>query len=1745
MALTQRLLFFREFFVGSLLVLILIFPGQNFAQVIGNQLLNVTVTDGISSTPLANQDVTVYRRDADGSLKWFRRVPTDANGKLSLDLPGLGGTTSYVLQTAMKHGNRTANSNNINQTGNLTFKVGNARVKAVNGQNGSVLSGQQINVHKILVDGTDVYFNNTSTDANGLVDFDLPNLGSGQAYVFKAKNAFDNSWKTSEPISQSGLTTFIVGNQLLNVSVTDGISSTPLANQDVTVYRRDADGSLKWFRRVPTDANGKLSLDLPGLGSTTSYVLQTAMKHGNRTANSNNINQTGNLTFKVGNARVKAVNGQNGSVLSGQQINVHKILVDGTDVYFNNTSTDANGLVDFDLPNLGSGQAYVFKAKNAFDNSWKTSEPISQSGLTTFIVGNQLLNVSVTDGISSTPLANQDVTVYRRDADGSLKWFRRVPTDANGKLSLDLPGLGSTTSYVLQTAMKHGNRTANSNNINQTGNLTFKVGNARVKAVNGQNGSVLSGQQINVHKILVDGTDVYFNNTSTDANGLVDFDLPNLGSGQAYVFKAKNAFDNSWKTSEPISQSGLTTFIVGNQLLNVSVTDGISSTPLANQDVTVYRRDADGSFKWFRRVPTDANGKLSLDLPGLGGTTSYVLQTAMKHGNRTANSNNINQTGNLTFKVGNARVKAVNGQNGSVLSGQQINVHKILVDGTDVYFNNTSTDANGLVDFDLPNLGSGQAYVFKAKNAFDNSWKTSEPISQSGLTTFIVGNQLLNVSVTDGISSTPLANQDVTVYRRDADGSLKWFRRVPTDANGKLSLDLPGLGSTTTYVLRTQQLYGAGSIDSIAISKPGDFEFKIGNLLVKAVDGATNNPLVNHDITVMEELVDGSLLWFARGHTNQNGTISLHLPELGQGRKYVLRAQTKLDAAWVNSQLIVNAGKVDFTVGNRLLNVQILNALDSKVLPNVDVTVYERLPDQSLRWIQRKSTDTQGRIDFDLIGLGQGSSYTLRASPYGSAIESKDIEKTGSFQLLAGSVAVKLHKAKTSEPMPGNNLVLFEKGADGKLIWRASLLTDSAGVVRFDPTGLGDGRLFVVRANNLFGNGKNHFSRWIANKGFVDFAVDPEDSSELDEKPPVFVAFYPTDNANLASKGFQLRMKITDNQAVDKVELTVTDPVAGVANGTANQSQGDWVFTVTQTMLTAGQSVTVKAVAYDKVGNSVAVSKHYPIINDTTMPEITVSSHRSGDQIDEHGLALLGSVSDDTGVKSLRATVTDPVKGVIENNRELEVSTNGHWGLAVKNLSRGSNVTVTLSAEDWAGNKMIKELLLPVMTEPVSAAQLLNRITFGASPELITELRYLGAEAFMQRQLHPNLIDNSAFESYLAAVLTQAPTNPGRLKYMQIAHATHSKRQLLEVMTWFWENHFNTDRTKTTNDYELAESQGFRTHALGRFRDLLEVSAKSPAMLVYLDNHHSLKTAPNENYARELLELHTLGVDNGYTSKDIAEVARVFTGWRVTNGVFGFATWAHDNGEKSVLGTTIPAGTGLLGGEQVLDMLAANQGTAKHICTELLKLLVTDQPAVSSIANCANDFISYAEQDDQIARVLEGILRSSAFSDSANFHNKVKIPLEFVSEFFRQFPVSISYEGTFNQLRDMGMDLYFYPEPTGWPEEADRWVSSGQLVQRWQFTGQALMSTPSIWRNYWEQPAQFFIDKGLETSEGVLAFLFELTLNHDYRVEEYEAAKALLTANNSERFDIYDAKADAKLRKVIAMVLNFPAYQLQ
>lgn len=1091
-------------------------------------------------------------------------------------------------------------------------------------------------------------------------------------------------------------------------------------------------------------------------------------------------------------------------------------------------------------------------------------------------------------------------------------------------------------------------------------------------------------------------------------------------------------------------------------------------------------------------------------------------------------------------------VRLISGASNNPIPEHQVTIFKRLPDGTKKWIKKLSTNEQGVVHFLLADLIEGGQYILKAKNPFDSRNQYSEVSQVPGNHTFVLGNKLLKINLINGITNQALPQTRVDIYKHTENNELKWARRFETDSLGHFDIDLPDLGSGINYVLKTRQLYGSGSVYSKKVTQTGVFDFKVGNLQVNLLSGATESAIPTYDVSVYEKLDDESFKWRAKAASDEKGIVNFHLPGLGEGRQYVLKAKNPFDSRYKTSQVIKQTGSHSFVLGHKLLNVHLINALDQKEIADIEVTAYLQKDDGSLEWFRRSTTDESGQTNFELPGLDKGFVYVLKAYPYDVKVYSTDIKETGKFNFPVGHVPVQLNNVVTGQPFPAQALTLYEKDVNGKLLWRAKSETDSHGIVRFDPVGLDRGRIYVVKAKNLFGNNQNYYSQWIAVNGNVDFTVGPDSPHRLDLEPPTFTAISPNENATLSDKGFVLNMRVSDNQAVDRLLIRITDPLLGTSSGNANIQNGEWQFTATETMLSADQIITVEVDAFDKVGNKTTVNRKYKIIKDLMPPKIIVTSHQPVDQINENGFLLLGSISDNSGSADILAIVTDPVLGVVVDNKPIEIGKNGNWALAVRKLSRKETVHVQLTATDFAGNQSVSELNLDVMTEAINASQLLNRITFGSTPELLTEVQALGAESFLSQQLQPELIDDTEANTRLAELENSDIGDRQKLQYQQIIRSIYSKRQLLEVMTWFWDNHFNTNLAKVGRTaYEQSENNAFRKHALGNFRDLLQVSASSPAMLVYLDNKNSRKEDPNENYPRELLELHSLGVDNFYTSQDVSEVARVFTGWRIRDRNFYFDSRRHDDDEKTVLGEIIPAGSGIAGGEQVLDILANHQGTADYICTKLLQVFVSDTPTADSINACADSFILNANQNDQIAQVLNGIFHSPEFNLSSNFHNKIKTPLEFVIGFARHLPIHVSYRYTENRLTEMGMKLYYNPVPTGYAETGKPWVDSNQLLLHWQFPAQILNNRARERHNHIVETVSFFTEKRIETTEGVIGYLFSLAVNHDYSQLEWDMAVEILSSSGNQGFDIYAEDADEKIRAVMATVFNSPSYQLQ
>jgi uncharacterized protein (DUF1800 family) len=305
----------------------------------------------------------------------------------------------------------------------------------------------------------------------------------------------------------------------------------------------------------------------------------------------------------------------------------------------------------------------------------------------------------------------------------------------------------------------------------------------------------------------------------------------------------------------------------------------------------------------------------------------------------------------------------------------------------------------------------------------------------------------------------------------------------------------------------------------------------------------------------------------------------------------------------------------------------------------------------------------------------------------------------------------------------------------------------------------------------------------------------------------------------------------------------------------------------------------------------------------------------------------------------------------------------------------------------------------------------------------------------------------------------------------KLLRAVYSNRQLEEVLTDFWFNHFNVFFDKGSDrDYVTAyERDVIRPNVLGKFHDLLLATAQSPAMLFYLDNWESVgpnseqgaslrgkgqHRGLNENYGRELMELHTLGVDGGYTQKDVTEVARCFTGWTIRNpqrgGNFEFNPRMHDNGEKMVLGVRIPAGGGMEDGLKVLDVLSKSPATARFISKKLAMRFVSDNPPAALLDRMSKTFLA---TDGDLREVLRAMFTSPEFWSPDMFHAKVKTPVEMVASALRATNANVDY--TFllaAQLNIMGQPLYRKVEPTGYSSRNAEWMNSAALLGRMNFS---------------------------------------------------------------------------------------------
>ena len=370
-----------------------------------------------------------------------------------------------------------------------------------------------------------------------------------------------------------------------------------------------------------------------------------------------------------------------------------------------------------------------------------------------------------------------------------------------------------------------------------------------------------------------------------------------------------------------------------------------------------------------------------------------------------------------------------------------------------------------------------------------------------------------------------------------------------------------------------------------------------------------------------------------------------------------------------------------------------------------------------------------------------------------------------------------------------------------------------------------------------------------------------------------------------------------------------------------------------------------------------------------------------------------------------------------------------------------------------------------VPRDPIT--HVITRLTYGVTPELYLHVRQIGAQAFIEEQLAPQSLDDSVIDPLIEPLLPILNQNGGILaeQYQmdrgrviatligaQAARQIQSARQLYERMVQFWGDHFSVFIGKGPVLFLKVDDDRdvIRTHAFGRFRDLLGASAHSPAMLIYLDNAQNESSAPNENYARELMELHTLGVSGGYTEDDVAEVARILTGWSVEGREgdpvrFRFRRLAHDWGEKTALGTRFQP-DGESEGEQLLDLLAAHPATARFIATKLVRRFIADTPPAAAVARVEAAFTA---SSGDLPATLRALFDTPEFWAAPP---KLKQPLEHISSLFRALGYTITNPLRLTAaLRDsldtLGNIPFTWPAPDGFPDVQSAWQDG--LLTRW------------------------------------------------------------------------------------------------
>ncbi len=1529
----------------------------------------------------------------------------------------------------------------------------------------------------------------------------------------------------------------------VNVNVFNAFTNAPLTNLRVDAYEQVSEEEFQWRARGNTDDQGQVNFTLEGLSVGKIYYLR-AKPYPSGNVYSSAITAAGQFDFSVGSLEIQVKDYMTQAAMIDHRVTLYERLDDGGQQWAASGKTDENGLIQFTPQEFEEGRRYFVKT-GSYNSGNIYSAEFSSASQYVFEIGS--VKLTVEDYFSGSALADSKVYLYKRLADGSEQWAAQGYTDENGSILFTPTELDSGQVYFAKIK-PYNTDYAYSQDITEKGALTFNVGALKVNLKDHFSQTAFADTKVYLYQLLDDGSEQWAANGYTDANGQIRFSPYELGQGRRYIVKSK-PYRSGYVVSEVIDAP--TDIDLNAGTVKVQVVDFQTQDPLTELKVYLYQKQADGSEKWAANGYTDNQGIIYFTPQGLTESVEYIVKTN-PYDSGYAYSNIISAAQEVQLNVGTLTVNVLDHFNQTPLQNGKVYLYKRLADGSGEWTAKAYTDDQGKVRFTPPGLESGEAYFVKTK-PYNSDYAFSDDTIEPGNIDLSVG--ALNVTLVDYLSQSTIADSKISLYHRQADGKLKWAGQGYSDAQGNVKFSPPGIFSGESYVLKTTPF---SDIDAYSrdLSAPVQMDFEVGALQVKIEDYWKNTPLTGLKVHLYEKSADGSEQWQAKGNTDEQGLLRFSPMGLGDDKTYFLKTEP-FDAGYAYSSEISAKGEMTLPVGT--LDVVLTNYISKQALIETRLDLYEMLADGTKKWRARGNTDNQGKVRFTPYELGQGRQYIVKAKPYnGGNVYSMNLSDPQQLNMEVGSSPVTLINGDTGAAMADHKMTVYRKLADGKKEWVKSGTSNEQGVVHFDLDFM-NGETYVFYVKNAFGQNKKYYSQVVTEKGAVEFIITVDGDNELDATPPEISISSPADGANVTLDGFSVTGLASDNKTVDSVIIVINDPIKGSTQQTANYDAvaQSWTAQISAADISLNQQIAITATATDLSQNQQSASISVFVAEDIEGPEIVIDSHLENDEVSETGFLLSGLATDQTGVESLTATLSiiQPGNQLLFSNRAVSVADNGRWTLVLDNklFNADDVINIALTAEDSANNIGQAEINLNVVAVNYSGLQLINRITFGATPALSAEVEAIGVTDFLTQQLNPDSIDDSEFNAMLGGSL---PQSKGELQAWTLMHMIYSKKQLQEVMTWFWDNHFNTDINTERNDandqelsnttaYELAENQAFRANALGNFRVLLGISAKSPAMLIYLDSISNVINDSNENYAREVLELHTMGVEGGYTSDDVEAGAEIFTGWHVQNGAFFFDSNQHNSEAQNILSATIPGGIdissgGVNQGEAFLDAIAEHQSTAEFICSKLVAVFVSDETPDSLVTRCAGSFLANSTDNDQIKTVLTTILDSAEFYDSAHYRNKIKTPLEFVVGAVRNLQASSDATDLIAPIRAMGIRLYENPVPTGWAETGSEWINSSLLIERIKWVNDYVRN-PTGSNATHTDPVTFYSDHQQLTAEGITGFLLGLTVGDDVTDLSRNTALQIL----GDEFNIAGPDAEAQLRRLNGSVLSFPQYQYQ